>query len=198
MSASEIMNQKMTAIADAIREKTEETSPLSLDAMAMTIAGLGGLSFTTGTFQGVTEWTTTGVESYINFTVPHNLGKIPSFIIVFLDDSVYTPLYNSSTTASYAQLIYAFAEIYTNETAGELYIMVDTAHISHTRFEYYTSTGGKRYTGKASVQQQGTTLPLSGQSSLSTYYAIRNVNESTFDAPAYAYSGKTYRWYAFG
>lgn len=67
------VNEKMTAIADAIREKTGTTEPLSLDGMAEAIAtlsmggGSSNLKMFTGSF---TATSTSGTAPVIT----HNLG----------------------------------------------------------------------------------------------------------------------------
>ena len=68
------VNEKMTAIADAIRVKTGETAPLSLDAMASAIAGISGLRFTKGSFTGATAWSSTNA-TYKTVTVTLALAE---------------------------------------------------------------------------------------------------------------------------
>ncbi len=80
------VNEKMTAIADAIRAKTGGTAPLTLDGMAQAIAGIraeggGGLAYDMGEFVLDADHT-----SYNN--IPHNLGAIPDFVLVWSDDFV--------------------------------------------------------------------------------------------------------------
>ena len=191
------VNEKMTAIADAIRVKTGETAPLSLDAMASAIAGIAGTSglrYTNGTFTGATSWSMSA--SYKNVTVTHNLGVRPQFILIFLDDSIYTPTYSSSSSASYTQLVYSFNKIYKNESSV-WYNTYYAAYATFSRFQYYSSASATSpsYTAKGSVSKGSSTSALA---SASTYYAIKTVNDSTFEAPSYAYYNKLYRWYAFG
>ena len=192
------VNEKMTAIADAIRVKTGETAPLSLDAMASAIAGIAGTSglrYTNGTFEGTTTWSSTSA-TYKNVTVTHDLGVRPQFILIFLDDTIYTPTYSSSTSASYTQLVYSFNKIYKNESSV-WYNTYYAAYATFSRFQYYSSASATSpsYTAKGSVSKGNSTSPLS---STSTYSAIKTVNDSTFEAPSYAYYNKLYRWYAFG
>ena len=189
------VNEKMTAIADAIRGKTGETASLSLDAMATAIAGISGLRFTNGTFKGTTTWSGTSA-TYNNVTVTHDLGVRPQFILIFLDDTIYTPSYNSSTSASYTQLVYSFNKIYKNESSV-WYNAYESAYAMFNRFQYYSSSTATNlsYTAKGSVSRTGSTTALG---SVSTYYAIKTIDESTFVAPSYAYYNKLYQWYAFG
>ena len=81
------VNSKLTAIADAIREKTGESGSLTLDAMAAAIAGIeaGGGNVTSGFFSLDANTAAYGYE------LTHGLGVIPKFFIVFLDFSSAKP-----------------------------------------------------------------------------------------------------------
>jgi hypothetical protein len=73
------INEKMKAIADAIREKTGETAAMGLDKMAELIAAIetgGGLrGYASGEFTIAGDETVSGY-SYI---VTHGLGRVPTF-----------------------------------------------------------------------------------------------------------------------
>lgn len=73
---------KLTAIADAIRTKTGKEDKLTLEQMATEIEGIsGGLKCDMGTF------TVDSDTNYTNpFPIPHNLGAVPKFILVWTDD----------------------------------------------------------------------------------------------------------------
>ena len=79
--------EKLTAVADAIRGKTGGTEKLTLDGMATAIAGMeagggGGLAYDMGEFVLDTDAnqvkTTNGI--------PHNLGDVPDFVLIWTDD----------------------------------------------------------------------------------------------------------------
>ena len=77
------VNEKMTAIADAIRAKTGGTDALTLDGMAEAIAGIeaGG---------GNTNIYTTEMvfaEETASAILEHNLGKIPDYVVVVQDSN---------------------------------------------------------------------------------------------------------------
>lgn len=80
MSAKE----KLTALADAIRDKTGLSSPLSLDAMTEAILNINESSlpygWETGTFIP-TEETKTG-----DFYITNTLSSVPSVFIILRDD----------------------------------------------------------------------------------------------------------------
>lgn len=73
--------EKLTSLADAVREKTGETGPLSLDSMTSLIKELevGGLpiGWATGEFK-TTEETTNG-----DFIVTHGLSDIPNYVFIW-------------------------------------------------------------------------------------------------------------------
>ena len=87
--------EKLTALADAVREKTGETSPLSLDAMtalvkAIEIGGDGGPALPEGWDTG--EFTfaedTMGNETDEGIFIAHKLKKIPNFVFIWLNEPI--------------------------------------------------------------------------------------------------------------
>lgn len=56
------VNEKMTAIADAIRDKTKETEPLTLDAMATEIPKVFDIGYVTGYNDGNSDGLNQGME----------------------------------------------------------------------------------------------------------------------------------------
>lgn len=85
------VNEKMTAIADAIREKTGGTEPLGLDAMAQAIAALetgGGLpanikAISSGIYKPPQQMSKT-------VTITHNMGVQPDFVMFIRSDDAIT------------------------------------------------------------------------------------------------------------
>ena len=75
--------EKLTALADAVREKTGETGLLSLDAMTTLIQALevGGGGLPTGWATG--EFVTTDETKGGNFNIEHGMGKMPNFIFIW-------------------------------------------------------------------------------------------------------------------
>lgn len=89
------LTNKLTAIADAIREKTGGTDPLTLDQMAVEIAGIsgggGGLAYDTGEIVFANDGT-------FMKNVPHSLGEVPDFVMVWTDDFAGTTNEYGNTT----------------------------------------------------------------------------------------------------
>lgn len=86
------VNEKMTAIADAIRGKTGGASPLTLDQMAEAIASIqagGGIKTASGTYTLASD----ANNMYIDIT---DIGFIPDVAVVFLDETDLT--YTSTPT----------------------------------------------------------------------------------------------------
>ena len=80
------LTDKLTNIADAIREKTGSTRTMNLEEMAAAIAGItggggAGLTYDMGEF--VLDADTKGLRPP---SIPHNLGEIPEFILVWTDN----------------------------------------------------------------------------------------------------------------
>ena len=76
------VNEKMTAIADAIRNKTGKTDKLTLDQMPIEIdsIGSGGVQSASGTYTLATD--AVGIEIDVS-----NVGFVPDLAIVYLDDA---------------------------------------------------------------------------------------------------------------
>ncbi len=73
---------KLKAIADAVREKTGGTDALTLEQMVTEIEGIeagGGLAYDMGEF--VLDADGNGWNE-----IPHNLGVVPDFILVWTDE----------------------------------------------------------------------------------------------------------------
>lgn len=75
------VNSKMTAIADAIREKTGGTAALTLDGMAAAIAAIS---------TGVSniEFGTVTLSSVPSVTIPHSLGVLPNFAFLYKQSDI--------------------------------------------------------------------------------------------------------------
>ena len=81
------INEKMTAIADAIRAKTGGTEPLGLDAMAAAISALetgGGLPVE---IEALTSGVIASTTGYRYLEIKHNLGVVPNFILMAVKNS---------------------------------------------------------------------------------------------------------------
>lgn len=80
------LTDKLTNIADAIREKTGSTRTMNLEGMAAAIAeiaggGGAGLAYDMG------EFVLDADSRYLDPpSIPHNLGEVPEFILVWTDD----------------------------------------------------------------------------------------------------------------
>lgn len=79
------LTDKLTNIANAIREKTGSTRTMNLEGMAAAIAGItggggAGLAYDMGEF--VLDADVKGLDP----SLPHNLGEIPEFILVWTED----------------------------------------------------------------------------------------------------------------
>lgn len=79
------LTNKLTAIADAIRGKTGKTEEMTLDQMPLEIAGIvagwGGLAYDMGEFILSED-----ANDYKSVSIPHSLGEIPGFVLVWTDD----------------------------------------------------------------------------------------------------------------
>lgn len=76
--------EKLTALADAVREKTGETGLLSLDSMTSLIKALnigGGTSLPHGWAMG--EFNTTEATAEGGFKIEHGLGTVPEYILIW-------------------------------------------------------------------------------------------------------------------
>ena len=78
------INEKMTAIADAIRAKTGESSDVKygLDAMAQAIAALEIGTALPGDLTAIDSGTVHAPTSQDAVDVNHALGKVPDFVLV--------------------------------------------------------------------------------------------------------------------
>lgn len=79
------LTDKLTNIANAIREKTGSTRTMNLEGMAAAIAGItggggAGLAYDMG------EFVLDADVKVLDHPLPHNLGEIPEFILVWTDD----------------------------------------------------------------------------------------------------------------
>lgn len=80
--------EKLTALADAIREKTGETEMLSLDAMTSLVkafeGGGGGSSLPSGWATGT--FNTTSATMKGDFEIEHGLNAVPHIVLIFKED----------------------------------------------------------------------------------------------------------------
>lgn len=99
-----IQGETLTAIADAIRGKTGGASPIDPAQMAAEISNIsagGGLpagisAVSVGTYTPASETTSSA-------KIPHGLGDVPNFVVMYADGLV--------TSADFATYICAFAGI---------------------------------------------------------------------------------------
>ena len=80
------LTDKLTNIADAIREKTGSTRTMNLEGMAAAIAGItggggAGLAYDMGEFVLDAD-----IKGSSSSAIPHNLSEVPEFILVWTDD----------------------------------------------------------------------------------------------------------------
>ena len=94
------LTDKLTSIADAIRGKTGKTDEMTLDQMATAIASIetggggGGLAYDMGEFVLDTDVKS---STYANGGIPHALGEVPEFVVVWTDDFAELSAENPST-----------------------------------------------------------------------------------------------------
>lgn len=170
------VNEKMTAIADAIRGKTGGTGLLTLDGMAAAIAnisGSSGLTYDMGEF--VLDADTV---SGPGVSIPHSLGAAPDFVCVWTD---HWAGLTSDQTVSYADAkSTAVGYIWLNQITGMAY----SASSTNTGVPLVVSlriTNGDYRVGAA--------LPTSGAYGMLDGY----VTDAKFSTPHFGASGARYR-----
>ena len=79
------LTEKLRAIGDAIRGKTGKTAEMTLDQMVAEIAGIeaggNGLLYDMGDI-------VLDADLQDTYGIPHNLGAVPDFVVVWSDDFV--------------------------------------------------------------------------------------------------------------
>lgn len=159
--------EKLTALADAIREKTGATGLLSLDAMTEAVKAFegGGLpaGWATGTFN------TTAETMYGNIQIEHDLGAIPDVVVIFRET-------NSALTAYAMRGVIRF-------NSGEEY---------DEEYGYYPATTAQRvfYDNSSQTTIQSTVGASDYEDNRETF-CVPNGPSNTIYVPAY-----TYRWIA--
>lgn len=98
------LTDKLTAIADAVRAKTGGTELLTLDEIAAAISGISGggvtgLSYDMGEFVFDAD-----IIRPKDYTINHNLGDTPGFVLVWTDD--FSELNAENTAAQQCNLGY--------------------------------------------------------------------------------------------
>lgn len=87
------LTSKLTAIADAIRQKTGKSGKLTLDQMASEVLAIqGGGSLPSG-FKAIAKGTHTlgsAVTGSGTFTVTHNLGETPDMFLFYAPQNIAT------------------------------------------------------------------------------------------------------------
>lgn len=153
------INEKMTTIADAIREKTGGTEPLGLDAMAAAIAALetgGGLPETVAAIDSGIFTTTSDTSAYTTIRVPHGLGEEPDAVVFY---------YNNAFD-SYTGYYYAFlkARVRVYDTSAGHYGIISTVCAYRTTEGYVASGVSTSKTGSTTFTDSDFEiyLPYSG------------------------------------
>ena len=80
--------EKLTALADAIREASDTATPLSLDGMTALVRALGKGGLSTGITMG--EFVTTDETKAGNIPIEHGLGEMPNFVFIWSTDTNYS------------------------------------------------------------------------------------------------------------
>lgn len=142
MAVRRIADDKLTAIANAIRGKTGSTGTLTVDAMPEAIAGIVTGTplpewITVGSFEAgpTTEYTPQG-----GFTIEHGLGKKPEAVLIWR---------LGEPTVSFIKggVFYAHKDtctLYTDYTYEEI---TATPELTETTFLMPTNSAGKLWFG---------------------------------------------------
>lgn len=191
------VNEKMTAIADAIRAKTGEAGLLTLDLMASAIANLstsGGsgedLKITSGEFTPATD----GVAE----TVEHGLGEIPKTILFFAKDgySYQSSQSTSSFTAFYATV---FSLVVTGKTTSSGEDGYATFALSHNvkPYMHYKNKSTSATAYYIGIHTFSYTDYLSEPTAnISTSSCPNSITETSFVTPTRVRNEATYKWIA--
>lgn len=160
--------EKLTGIADAIREKNGETGAMTLDGMKVAIEALelgGNVRIATGTYTAASNQAVSAVA------FEHGLGRIPDFVMIY-ENGVFNPGASVTTCV----LLNEFAAVKPN---GDL-----------TRASHGIRAGVDCYYGSASASNTNIT-----DQKINFYGILRRSDTSSLIAGNY-YAGKTYRWIA--
>ena len=163
------VNSKLTAIADAIREKTGESGTLTLDGMAAAVAGIeaggGNYKVTHGSFTP-SESTTIGNTG--EYAITHGLGEKPSLFVLR-------------------------AEGGNQKYSLRLYVIVDNANANYPYGHVVTATttGGVSFTCKGLTN--GNAKAALGGDTVSIYGLDSNTILSTATYQWLAVAGE-FRW----
>lgn len=103
MAKGLIKDSTLTAIADAIREKTETTGTMLPSEMAALIQGITGSKFAWGTYVNT-------LSRYSSITITHGLGVIPNLILLLCNTGITTNMnvinYSFAPTEQHTNMIY--------------------------------------------------------------------------------------------
>ena len=162
-------NSKMTRIADAIREKTGETAPLTLDEMAESIENLpeGGATVDP---DKIINATATGKR----MVSVNDISEIPHNISIELSDS-------NATVTQYGKNLFDNSQ-YTSTTVNGITIDVEDNGIFHI---HGTSTGGTPSTDWTAIQWEYPIKISEGQ----YYTASAKLIDGYTDQTVYPYFG---------
>ena len=142
MAVRRIEDTKLTAIANAIRDKTGSTGTLTVDAMPAAIAGIvTGTSLpsgiTVGTFEAspVTGYTPPG-----GFTIAHGLGKKPGAVLIWRLGEPVNSFINGGAFYAHKDT----CTLSTDYTYGEITVVPE---LTETTFRVPTNSAGKIWFG---------------------------------------------------
>lgn len=183
MSKLFINDTSLTAIGDAIREKTGKEDLLTLEQMPQEIRGIesgggGGLAYDTGEFVLDTDVT---ARKWIN----HNLGDIPEFVCIWTDDfkdiSEENPSpYNNTTWLGYMWLdnLFGLPQRLTSAVSSKYGVFIANTLLSNV----YAATSSAPTS--TSYGLDSTTLPTAQQ------FYLANMGASTLWR-----AGVTYKYF---
>jgi hypothetical protein len=174
------LTDKLTAIANAIREKTGKTESLTLDQMVTEITGIevggGGVAITTGTF-------TLSADSAKRYDVQHGLGAVPKVILCWVSDYETTAGYFTLGAGAYFDGVDVNAPVYAKSasaTGNYCYPGAPYAPPITARMDGKTSQDGVFYQANAN------------------FFSIGDNNINTSSPLFKLHSGKTYIWVCVG
>ncbi len=173
------LTDKLTAIANAIREKGGTSEPLTLDQMAAAITAIeagGGVAITSGSF-------TLSADSAKRYDVQHGLGTVPKVILCWVSDYEVSAGYLTLGVGAYFGGVDVNAPVYA-KTAST------TGNYCYPG-ESYAPPITARITGKTS--QYGVFYQANDN-----FFSIGDDNQNTSPPIFKLHSGKTYIWVCIG
>lgn len=193
------VNDKMKAIADAIRAHTGGTDALTLDAMAQAIAGIqaggGGVDVSTAGYQGGAsgEVTHDVNTSTVKFTYT---GDMPRFVLLYTEDLDLLYDYSGGTYSN--KMIYgALRTVITNydSTANNIINIFEAAYSGETLYSDLHTLAETTGTGNVTIGSATYTVTIKAEvNSNGTVTVSISDRNKTSGKYAYAPAGVTYKW----